>query len=134
MIKRIHPGIAVKGIIAISLLVIVFHLLVITQIIPYQIVWGGKIKIIGDMYVFESISIIINVLIILLVRRKQAEMRNQAGTIFTHVLVYFFFFLFLLNTVGNLLAEKNWETILFTPITLVLAMLFLRLAMEKPKR
>ncbi len=37
-------------------------------------------------------------------------------------------FLFLLNTIGNLFSENDFEKIAFTPLTLILAILCIRLA------
>ena len=41
---------------------IVFHLLVIIQIIPSSIVWGGRLTNQQELFIFESISIVLNVL------------------------------------------------------------------------
>ena len=42
------------------LMVVIFHLFIITKIIPYDIVWGGQLKYDHEMYVFEVISVFIN--------------------------------------------------------------------------
>lgn len=41
--------------------VILFHLCIITKIIPYDITWGGRLTNDTEMYVFETNSILINV-------------------------------------------------------------------------
>ena len=46
---------------------LVFHLLVISQIIPFDIVWGGRLDSVDDMLVFESISIVINLIVLAVV-------------------------------------------------------------------
>ena len=45
-------------------LVILFHLSILFKIIPYDITWGGRIKNDTEMYVFEAISILLNVCLI----------------------------------------------------------------------
>ena len=45
--------------------VILFHICIIIKIIPYNIAWGGRLTNDNEMYVFESISILINVFFIM---------------------------------------------------------------------
>ena len=47
---------SIRFLIAICLGLFIFHLLILSQIIPFEIVWGGKLKTTEEMYVFESIS------------------------------------------------------------------------------
>lgn len=44
------------------LAVILFHLLIITKIIPYENTWGGRLQSDSEMYLFETISIVINLI------------------------------------------------------------------------
>ncbi len=39
---------------------ILFHICIILKIIPYDKVWGGKLTNDSEMHVFETISILIN--------------------------------------------------------------------------
>jgi hypothetical protein len=39
--------------------VIVFHILIIIKIIPYEIVWSGRLKSTNEMYVFECVSLLL---------------------------------------------------------------------------
>ena len=45
-------------------LVVIFHFAIITGLIPYQIVWAGKLNSVDEMYAFETVSIAINIFII----------------------------------------------------------------------
>ena len=50
--------------------VIMFHIAILIKIVPYNIAWGGRLQNDAEMYVFESISIVINsffVLVLLMV-------------------------------------------------------------------
>ncbi|MBP9791140.1 MAG: hypothetical protein KBD57_11425, partial [Bacteroidia bacterium] len=49
-----------KLMLALLTLVMLFHLLVLSQIIPYDIVWAGKLNSIEEMYSFEIMSILVN--------------------------------------------------------------------------
>jgi len=55
---------AIKLLIGLLSLVIVFHILVLLQIIPYNIAWGGRLKTVQEMYVFEIVSIALNLFLI----------------------------------------------------------------------
>ena len=37
-----------------------FHVLILIRLIPYEIAWGGRLRTLEEMYVFEGLSIAIN--------------------------------------------------------------------------
>lgn len=90
-------------------LVIVFHLLVLLSLIPYSIVWGGRIESIDQMYRYESASVMINVLIIFIVASKSKLIQLNVNEKIINVFIWIFIFLFALNTFGNLLAVTSAE-------------------------
>ncbi len=49
------------------------------------------------------------------------------------IIFWLMFFLFSLNTLGNLMAESMFEKALFTPVTLILAVLCLRIVLDKTR-
>ena len=122
---------ACKIIIFLSLLIILYHLLIVFSIIPYKLVWGGKLKSYNQMLMFEAISIIINCLIILVVLIKSGYIKRLQSPRLIKFALWFFVILFALNTIGNLFAENLLEKIVFTPITLIVSLLFYRLAIEE---
>jgi hypothetical protein len=130
VIKKITFAVAYKLILWILSLVILFHLLVLVQIIPYTIVWGGNIHSYEQMLVFESLSILINLLIIFLVYTKVKNVHLQRKSKLVNAFLWFFAALFFLNTLGNLTAQSSIELIIATPITLLLAVLSWRMAVE----
>ena len=44
--------------------VILFHIAVMVKAIPYSIAWGGWVQNDRQMYVFEAVSILINLFVI----------------------------------------------------------------------
>ncbi len=122
-------------IIGIFSIIIVFHILVLLQIIPYTIVWGGKLQSKEDMYRFEIVSTLLNMLMLLNVLfYTQILKSNLKEKIFRYGL-WVMFSLFVLNTIGNLFAENLIEKAIFTPLTFILAVLCLHLAThKKPKQ
>ena len=88
--------------IGLLIFVIVFHLLVITHIIPYTIVWAGKLNSMEEMYVFESISISINLLLIGILAIKRTHIKKHISHKLLNGILWFFVIVFALNTLGNL--------------------------------
>ncbi|MBA4054122.1 MAG: hypothetical protein C0490_05370, partial [Marivirga sp.] len=90
-------------------LVIIFHFAVVLHIIPYSIVWAGKLNTVDEMYAFESVSISINILLVMLLLLKENYLRHRISDQIINAVLWLFFALFVLNTVGNLLAETMFE-------------------------
>jgi len=67
-----NPKTAIKIMLWMLLAVILFHLSIILKIVPYEITWGGRLKNDSEMYVFETVSILINLFLslILLIKGK----------------------------------------------------------------
>ena len=124
----------IAGIILLILfsLAIVFHLLVIMGVIPNEIVWGGRIKFKEELIIFESISIFLNLLFLLIVSLKTGKLTFKHNQKLIQILLWLMSIVFLLNTIGNLLAKTSTETIIFTPITFISAICgFILLSKEK---
>jgi len=111
--------------------IIVFHSFVLLGIIPFDIVWGGKLKNHSEIISIEIISLFINslMLIVFLLRAKIITIGNHPAKI--SVMLYTMSLLFSVNTIGNLFADSNFEKFVFTPITLLLALLSWQLARTK---
>jgi hypothetical protein len=125
--------IAINLVIIVFGLVLLFHTLVLFQVIPYTIVWAGKLNSISGMQKFETLSIIINLIMLLVVLIKANYIKLKIKQNIMNSLIGMFMFLFCLNTIGNLFSKTSIETLIFTPITLILAVLFLRIILEKSK-
>jgi len=110
--------------------VCLFHLLVITGIIPYTIVWGGKLQNQQEMLTMESVSILINAFMAFTILLHSGKLKSRIPKKWLTAVIWIFVALFSLNTIGNLFAEAKLETIIFTPLTLVSAILCSRIAIE----
>ena len=100
--------------------VILFHLSIIVKIIPYNIAWGGRLQNDSQMYVFEVISIIINLFLGLVLLMKGNDIKYQFKKKTIDIILYIFLALFVLNTIGNLFAKTNFEK-LFSILTFAFA-------------
>ena len=112
-------------------IVLIFHFLILTNQIPYEKVWAGKLNSIEEMKSFETISIILNIfmLTILIVKYKQLKrkIKNKA----VDILIWGFAVFFALNTLGNLFAKSTTELIFGTFITLTSSVLCFIIAKKK---
>jgi hypothetical protein len=122
---------AAQIILLIFSLTVVFHLLVMIKVIPYTMVWGGRLQSDADMYRFEFVSLGLNLLFtfIVLVKSGILSIRIPIWVITSSLWVMFCLFLF--NTLGNILSENHLEKIIFTPVTIVLSLLMLVLILKK---
>jgi len=103
------------------------HIALILNLIPYAFFWGGKINSLSQLYLFESLALVILVFIgvTTIIRRKQLINTAKATPLIKRMMLVFSIF-FILNSIGNLLAETMLEKCQ-TVITLYLAMAFYRL-------
>ena len=111
----------------------VFHIAIIISIIfldiiPVDYLWGGQLKTKGELFIFELISILIQTICLLYVLLyKKYFSEKTTGKIIAWIL----FIIFSCNTVGNILAKTLFEKLVFTPVTLCLSLLMLRIALTK---
>jgi len=121
---------AIKMMLGLLFAVLIFHLLIIMQIIPYEITWGGRLKSEQEMYVFESISIIINLLLGFVLLMQGDYIKRYFKQIVINIILWFFLVLFILNTIGNMLAKTYFEKS-FAVFTLTFAILIVILLKNK---
>lgn len=120
--KRMNQKTAIKIMLWMLLAVILFHLCIILKIVPYEITWGGKLKTDSEMYIFETISILINLFLCFILYIKGKYIREVVSMKIVNIILWIFFILFGLNTVGNILAKTHFEKF-FTVVTLISAIL-----------
>ena len=76
-------------------LVVIFHFAIIIRLIPYQIVWAGKLKSVDEMYAFEAASIAINIFIIALLFLKAKHIKRNTSNKRSDALLWLFVILLL---------------------------------------
>lgn len=112
-------------------LTIVFHFLILIKVIPYAIAWGGRLTNDTEMFIFESISISINFVFLLVATTKYKQIKQVKSSTFISVMLWIMFVVFAINTIGNLFSLNNYERIIFTPLTLISSVACLILARHK---
>lgn len=103
--------------IGISVLTTIFHTLILVRVIPFEITWGGRLKTVEEMYVFEALSILITFFFIFVLLQKGEYIPYFFGKKSVSIVLWVFFVIFILNTIGNVFAETNFEKY-FSIITL----------------
>ena len=114
--------IAVKIMISLVVAVTLFHLSIILKIIPYEITWGGRLQNDSEMYVFEIISITINIFLGLNLLIKGGYIKQVISLRIVNITLWIFLILFGLNTIGNIIAKTYFEKS-FALLTLVSSIL-----------
>jgi len=112
-----------KIMIGLLITVILFHISIIAQIIPYNVVWAGKMKTVKEMRVFETASILINIFLVFILLIKGRYLKPTFSEKILNGILWLFVFVFVINTIGNLLAKTLFEKAVFTPLTLISAIL-----------
>jgi hypothetical protein len=123
--------IASVGMLVMLTFFVVVHALILLGIVPFQMVWGGRLTEHSRMVVFESVSLVVNLLMILVVLVQAGRLRLKVKAIVLKVALWAMALLFGLNTLGNALSNNTLEKSLFTPLTLLLCLGCLRLALSK---
>lgn len=122
-------SIAQFGLLILLSLFLLLHFIIMLKIIPYNLIWGGRLKSDTEMYRFEIFSILINALFIIVILAQAGFcMSNIPNKVITFAL-WLMTGLFLLNTLGNVISKNKIERLVFTPITILLAIFSLVLAL-----
>ncbi|CAK9079270.1 unnamed protein product [Durusdinium trenchii] len=109
---------------------ITYHVLILSHVVPYKYVWGGRLKSESSMLHFETVSLSVNLLLVVLVLLRGGFCCQSAPQSLLRGLCLVFSLVFALNTVGNLLASSWFEMLAFTPVTLLASVAFFRLYNE----
>lgn len=113
----------------------VFHLAIIIGITafdyaPIDYLWGGKMETASQLLTFEVMSLATSVVALIFTMIRAGFIGAPRLLRLTQFIMWMLFVLFLLNTLGNILAETVFEKT-FAIITALLSLFSLRLALEK---
>jgi hypothetical protein len=113
-------------------LLIIFHILVLLNVVPSDIVWGGQIQ--GsatNLLVLEMSALFVTFVFAIIIAAKMDYLKADKFRRAVNIGMWVIFAFLILNTVGNLASGVSFENLIFAPITLGLALCALRLAIEK---
>lgn len=121
---------AVVALLVVMGVFLTFHLFVVAGVVPQNIVWGGRTSTRAELLQMEAVSITILAVSSLAIWGYARLRRAGRRALFLRGVMWLLAILFTLNTVGNLMAKTAFERLAFTPVTLILAVLALRVAIE----
>lgn len=130
MRKLITPEKAANTILTILGLLIGFHLLVIAGILPGSFVWGNQIPQ-ENILPMEMIAIVVTLSFGLFILIKMRYYKEQRSSKLVNIALWIVSLFFVVNVVTNLISDISAENFIFAPIALILALLTIRLAIEK---
>jgi len=90
-------------------IITLFHLSILAKIIPYELTWGGRLENDQEMYVFEILSVLINLFFAFILLIKGGYVRSYISMKVVNAFLWVFLILFVLNTVGNVFAKTLIE-------------------------
>jgi len=132
MRKLISARLAGNLLLGIYGLLVIFHILVLAQIAPSSSVWGGQV---GDspknLVALEATAIALTAFFALIVVAKIGYIRAGRLRGAVNVLVWIVFAYSLLNIAGNFASGAPAERLVFGPVSIVVAFLVFRLAVER---
>jgi hypothetical protein len=120
--------IAARLLIGLFAIALIFQCAVLVGAVPIEMVWGGQLESEEQRTVMSLVAITVLLLMIAIVLIRMGRIGRAIPAIGKWGM-WIIVVLFALNTVGNLAAEDLRETLVFTPITLLAALLAWRVAL-----
>ncbi len=119
---------AINAMLIILSCVVLFHLFVFFQLLPYNIVGGGRLHNVSEMKGFEGAAILANAFLLFVIALRGHYIHLPVPARVITIVLWLFVVIFALNTVGNFFATTWTEIIIFTPLTIISTLLCYRLA------
>ena len=109
----------------------IFHILVLAEVLPPGVVWGGREPAGGATLVgLEVFALALTALFGFIVAVRAGLLPLPRLQRAAAVGMWIVFAYFCLNVLGNLASNSTLERIIFVPVTVILALLAFRLAIE----
>ncbi len=132
MKKFLSANLAGKILLGTFILMLVLHFLIFLQVVPSNIVWGGQINDDqSNLLQLEIVAITLTLVFLGIVATKMNLLKSGRSNKLVNIGVWIVFVYLILNTLGNFASGITAETLVFGPLTIVMAFCALRLALEK---
>lgn len=113
-------------------LLTIFHILVLMKVVSPEIVWGGQA---GNTEVslltLEIVALLVTALMAVIIAAKIGYIQAGRFKVAVNIGIWIVVAYLLLNMLGNLASGVSAENFIFAPITLILALFALRLAIKE---
>jgi hypothetical protein len=132
MAKLTGPHMAGRVLLAGLALLAAFHLLVLLGVVPGSAVWGGRVADSPENLLgLEVVGVVVTLAFALIVAGKVRSLGAGRRSRFFDVAIWVVFGYFVLNVVGNVASSSPLEQAVFIPVSVVLSLLALRLAVAR---
>jgi len=132
MKKIISANLAGKILLGAFILMLVLHVLILLQVVPSSIVWGGQVNADqSNLLPLEIIAITLTLVFSGVVATKIKLLNMGKSNKAVNIGIWIVFAYLILNTLGNFASGVTAETLVFGPLTIIMAFCALRLAIEK---
>ena len=110
----------------------IFHILVLLNVVSPDIVWGGQA---GNtevsLLILEIVALLVTALMAVIIAAKIGYIQAGRFKVAVNIGIWIVVAYLLLNMLGNLASGVSAEGFIFAPITLILALFALRLAIKE---
>jgi hypothetical protein len=130
MIRRISFRFAVNAMLLLLAWLAMLHVLVLTGMVSFNIVWGGRLDDPSSMRLFELVSLLVILLMMLIIAIRGRLIKFNISGYIINPALWVMAAYFLLNTLGNVLSLNTIEAMIFTPLSFLAAVFCYRLVIE----
>ncbi len=118
------------GLIILLICSMILHILVVLKVLPYKMLWGGRISTDAQMYRLETISLLTNLVFLVAILSQLELVDVHISHTWMKILMWIMVVAFTMNTFGNASSKNQLEKFLFTPLTFIMAIFSLILALQ----
>ena len=132
MRKILSANLAGKILITLFVVLLIMHALILLGVLPSSIIWGGQIKEDqSNLLGLEAVAITLSLLFIGLTTLKLRQINSSSKRLLINLGAWLVFAYLVINVLGNFASGVSAETLIFGPLTILMALCALRLALEK---
>ena len=132
MKKLLSAKLAGRILIGAFVLMLIMHVLVLTGVMPSNLIWGGQVAADGsNLLQLEIVAISLTLIFAGIAAGKMKTLNSGKSNRWINIGVWIVFAYLVLNTLGNFASGVSLETLVFGPLTIIMAFCALRLALEK---
>jgi hypothetical protein len=132
MKSLISARLAGKIMVALLILLSIFHVLILSGVFSLGNVWGGQLEDGSqNAMTMEFASLIVTLIFLAIVAMKAGYLKAGKSGKAVRFGLWIMSGYFVLNTIGNLASGVAVENMVFAPLTIIMALLTFRLALDK---
>lgn len=126
-IQRIPLYLAFGFLFFLNSIIVFYHICVMLGYIPISLIYGGKIKTTEEMFLYEGISLLANLIILGIIYLKKRLIIRKIENTIVNLLIYSLCGVFMFVSIANLIAFNIVEILIAVPYTFISVVLCWRL-------